>query len=77
MQTSWNSSGTAPRRRQACHRSARPSTARRPRHDRTVTSVDDLVAATRLHRIGDVVQVSYSRGGTSRTVPVTLQESKG
>jgi len=39
--------------------------------------VDDLVAATRLHRIGDVVQVSYSRGGTSRTMPVTLQESKG
>ncbi len=46
-------------------------------NDRTVTSVDDLVAATRLHRTGDVVQVSYSRGGTSRTVPVTLQESKG
>ncbi len=45
--------------------------------DRTVTSVDDLVAATRLHKIGDVVQVTYSRGGSSRTVPVTLQESKG
>ncbi len=45
--------------------------------DRTVTAVDDLVAATRLHRIGDVVQVSFSSGGNSRTVPVTLQESKG
>jgi putative serine protease PepD len=46
-------------------------------NDTTIEGVDDLVAATRLHKIGDVVTVTYQRGSTSATVPVTLQESKG
>jgi putative serine protease PepD len=45
--------------------------------DVTVTGVDDLVAATRLHKVGDQVTVTYRRGSDSRTVRVTLQESTG
>jgi putative serine protease PepD len=45
-------------------------------NDTNVEGVDDLVAATRLHKVGDVVTVTYERAG-SQTVSVTLQESKG
>jgi S1-C subfamily serine protease len=38
--------------------------------------VDALVAATRLHKVGDVVSVTYVRNGTTKTVSVTLQESR-
>ena len=43
--------------------------------DKTVRSVDDLIAATRLHKVGDVVQVTYERDGQSHTVDVTLEEA--
>jgi putative serine protease PepD len=42
-----------------------------------IESVDDLIASTRLHKVGDVVDVTYQRGGRSTTVSVTLQEAKG
>jgi putative serine protease PepD len=45
--------------------------------DTPITGVDDLIAATRLHKVGDVVSVTYQRAGQSKTVQVTLQESKG
>jgi S1-C subfamily serine protease len=35
-----------------------------------------LVAATRLHKVGDVVSITYLRGGQTHTVQVTLQESR-
>ena len=43
--------------------------------DKTIRSVNDLIAATRLHKVGDVVQVTYERGGQAHTVAVTLQEA--
>jgi putative serine protease PepD len=43
--------------------------------DKTIRSVDDLIAATRLHKVGDVVQVTYERGGQPHAVAVTLQEA--
>jgi putative serine protease PepD len=46
-------------------------------NDVPIEGVDDLVAATRLHKVGDVVSVTYVRGTESKTVQVTLQESKG
>jgi putative serine protease PepD len=45
--------------------------------DRPVEGVDDLIALTRLHKVGDVVTVTYVRGGDEKTVQVTLQEAKG
>jgi putative serine protease PepD len=46
-------------------------------NDVPIEGVDDLVAATRLHKVGEVVTVTYRRGSDTRTVSVTLQESKG
>jgi putative serine protease PepD len=46
-------------------------------NDVPIEGVDDLVAATRLHKVGDVVSVTYVRGTETKTVQVTLQESKG
>ncbi len=43
---------------------------------KTIDGVDGLVAATRLHKVGDVVSITYLRGGQSHTVQVTLQESR-
>ena len=43
---------------------------------KTIDGVDGLVAATRLHKVGDVVSVTYQRDGKDRTVRMTLQESK-
>ena len=42
----------------------------------TIDGVDGLVAATRLHKVGDVVTITYQRNGKSATVRVTLQESR-
>ena len=42
----------------------------------TIDGVDGLVAATRLHKVGDVVTITYVRDGKTYTVPVTLQESR-
>ncbi len=42
-----------------------------------IDGVDGLVAATRLHKVGDVVSVTYERDGVAHTVKVTLQESRG
>ncbi|MDQ1636211.1 MAG: putative serine protease PepD, partial [Frankiaceae bacterium] len=42
-----------------------------------IEGVDDLIASTRLHKVGDVVNVTYQRDGRATTVPVTLQEAKG
>ena len=41
-----------------------------------IDDVDALVAATRLHKVGDVVTLTYTRNGKSKTVSVTLQESR-
>jgi putative serine protease PepD len=43
---------------------------------KTIDGVDGLVAATRLHQVGDVVTITYLRDGQSHTVQVTLQESR-
>jgi putative serine protease PepD len=43
---------------------------------KTIDGVDGLVAATRLHKVGDVVTITYVRDGQQRTVNVTLQESR-
>ena len=43
---------------------------------KTIDGVDGLVAATRLHKVGDVVTVTYLRGGQAHSVQVTLQESR-
>jgi putative serine protease PepD len=43
---------------------------------KSIIGVDGLVAATRLHKVGDVVSVTYERDGKSQTVKVTLQEGK-
>ncbi|MCK9903851.1 trypsin-like peptidase domain-containing protein [Frankia sp. Cpl3] len=45
--------------------------------DRTVTSTNDLNAATRLHRIGDTVTVTFWRNGAQTTTRVVLQEQPG
>lgn len=37
-----------------------------------VTSVEELISATRLHKVGDVVTVTVNRNGSDRTVRVTL-----
>ncbi len=42
--------------------------------DQTVTSVDELILAIRQHKVGDSVQVTYQRGGASRTAQVVLQD---
>ncbi len=42
----------------------------------TIDGVDGLVAATRLHKVGDVVSITYTRNGVEHTVKVTLQESR-
>jgi putative serine protease PepD len=42
--------------------------------ERKVTDVDALIAAVRSHRIGDVVKVTYIRGGGTKTAIVTLLE---
>jgi putative serine protease PepD len=41
-----------------------------------IDDVDALVAATRLHNVGDVVTLTYTRDGKTHTVKVTLQESR-
>jgi putative serine protease PepD len=43
---------------------------------KTISDVDELVAATRLHKVGDVVSLTYERAGKTHTVSVTLQESR-
>ena len=43
---------------------------------KAIDNVDALVAATRLHKVGDVVTLTYTRNGQSTTVSVTLQESR-
>jgi putative serine protease PepD len=43
---------------------------------KAIDGVDGLVAATRLHKVGDIVSVTYERGGKAHTVSVTLQESR-
>jgi putative serine protease PepD len=40
--------------------------------DRLVYSYQDVAAAVRSHRPGDVVPVTYTRNGSSTTVNVTL-----
>jgi putative serine protease PepD len=40
-----------------------------------VQSVADLIATTRLHRIGDEVTVEYQRGGDRKTVKMRLQDA--
>jgi putative serine protease PepD len=40
--------------------------------DRKVTDVDSLIAAVRDHRPGETVRITYTRGGASSTVSVTL-----
>ena len=40
-----------------------------------VDNVNDLIAATRLHSIGDVVTVTYLRNGSQHSVKVRLQEA--
>jgi putative serine protease PepD len=40
-----------------------------------VDNVDDLIATTRLHKIGDVVTVTYVRDGATKSVSVRLQEA--
>jgi putative serine protease PepD len=42
----------------------------------TIDGVDGLVAATRLHKVGDVVTITYIRSGQTHTVKLTLQESR-
>jgi putative serine protease PepD len=44
-------------------------------NNQPVDNVNDLIAATRLHSIGDVVTVTYLRGGGQHSVKVRLQES--
>ena len=44
-------------------------------NDTTIQNVNDLIAATRLHKVGDVVRVTYERDGQSHTVDVTLEEA--
>jgi putative serine protease PepD len=43
---------------------------------KAIDDVDALVAATRLHKVGDVVTLTYTRNGQTKTVSVTLQESR-
>jgi putative serine protease PepD len=43
--------------------------------NQTIDDVDALVAATRLHKVGDVVTITYVRDGKTHTVQVKLQES--
>jgi putative serine protease PepD len=43
---------------------------------KAIDDVDGLVAATRLHKVGDVVTLTYERAGKSHKVSVTLQESR-
>ena len=40
--------------------------------DRTIRDSEDLVAAVRAHKVGDVVTLTYRRGDADRTVTVTL-----
>ena len=44
--------------------------------DSVIASSNDLIAATRLHRIGDRVMVTYERDGQVFTVEVILQEQQ-
>jgi putative serine protease PepD len=44
-------------------------------NDQPVDNVNDLIAATRLHSIGDVVTVTYLRNGVQHSAQVRLQES--
>jgi putative serine protease PepD len=39
---------------------------------RTVDSADALIAAIRSHRPGDTVTITYTQGGSTKTLPVTL-----
>ena len=42
--------------------------------DTAVTSVDELILATRQHKVGDTVTVTYLRGGEERTAEILLQD---
>jgi putative serine protease PepD len=42
--------------------------------DTEVTSVDELILATREHKVGDTVTVTYLRGDEERTVEIELQD---
>jgi putative serine protease PepD len=44
--------------------------------NKAIDDVDALVAATRLHKVGDVVTITYLRDGQTHTASVTLQESR-
>ncbi len=44
-------------------------------NDYRTTSADGLIAATRFYAPGTKVDITYTRGGASRTVPVTLGSS--
>ncbi len=42
-----------------------------------VTGIDELIVAVRAHQVGDVVTVTYLRGGTSHRARVTLGSDSG
>jgi putative serine protease PepD len=43
---------------------------------RAVTSSEELIVAIRSHNVGEKIEVTYKRGGTSKTVTLTLSASK-
>lgn len=44
--------------------------------DRTITSVNGLIAAVRSHNIGDTVAITYTRGGQTHVVDVKLTQQQ-
>ncbi len=42
--------------------------------DTTITTMDQLISAIRLHRVGDTIDITVRRDGTTLTLPVTLGE---
>ena len=43
---------------------------------RAITSSEELIVAIRSHNVGEEIEVTYKRGGTSETVRLTLSASK-
>ena len=43
---------------------------------RAITSSEELIVAIRSHNVGEEIEVTYKRGGTSKTVRLTLSASK-
>ena len=43
---------------------------------RAVTSPEELIVAIRSHSVGEEIEVTYLRGGTTKTVSLTLTASK-